>query len=368
MLDVSVVLPTYNEAENVPIMVKQIHGVLNDSGIDGEIIVVDDDSPDKTGEVADEIAKDYPVQVIVRKKDRGLSRAVLEGFNRSEAKVCIVMDADGSHPVEKLPEMIKPILSGDADATVGTRYIDDGGISDWPWYRLLISRFAGLLAFGVSRLSDPTSGFMGIRRDKLEGQDFNPIGWKIVLEIIVKASPLTMKEVPIVFKDREHGESKMSTKENWNYILHLLSLYNHKFKSIFEFIKFGLVGFSGVFVDMLAVILLKEIFAYDTRLCAFFGFSVAVTYNYVLNRSWTFDGAKSIPVYISYPKYILSSSGGFLIRLLLVHVLITKAGLDAGYWYIVTNLVGIIAGMLFNFITSKYFVFKQISSEKVTNS
>lgn len=234
MLDVSVVLPTYNEAQNIPVMVGEIFNVLKTTGIEGEVIVVDDNSPDKTGQIAQELTLKYPVRVLVRKDNRGLASAVLEGFYMSTAKVCVVMDADGSHPVNQLPEMIRPIIDGKADSTVATRYIDSAGISNWPWHRQLISRFAGYLAIGVTNLSDPTSGYMGIDRCILEEHDFNPIGWKIVLEIIVKASPLRVKEIPIVFKDRQLGESKMSYGEIINYIKHLISLYIYKLGSVLK--------------------------------------------------------------------------------------------------------------------------------------
>ena len=143
-LSVSIVIPNFNGKD---LLAKHLPGVIK--ACDGaEIIVVDDDSPDKTGEVSEGLSKKYNVKTIVRKGERGLATAVLAGFMASQARVCLLMDADGSHPVEKLPDMIKPILDKNVEATVGTRYIEGGDTSDWPFYRKFISKTAGLITIG----------------------------------------------------------------------------------------------------------------------------------------------------------------------------------------------------------------------------
>jgi len=233
-LQVSVVLPTYNEAENMPMILPKICSVLAGAGLRGEVIVVDDNSPDGTGEVARKLSETLPVRVLVRTEDRGLATAVIAGFKLSRAQVCVVMDADGSHPVEKLPEMIKPILADRADITVGSRHVTDGGIGQWPLHRQIVSKAAALMTLGLTKMSDPTSGFMAIRRKFLQGIKLNPVGWKIVLEIVVKAETNRLMEVPITFNDRALGESKMSVKEQWNYIKHLYRLYRYKMSSLFQ--------------------------------------------------------------------------------------------------------------------------------------
>jgi dolichol-phosphate mannosyltransferase len=146
----------------------------------------------------------------------------------SRATVCLVMDADGSHPVSKLPEMILPILAGEADITVGSRNIPGGDSDNWPWYRRLISRTAAWMTLGLSEMTDPTTGFMGIRRELLKDLELDPVGWKIVLEIVVKAAPARLMEVPIVFRDRQAGKSKMSLGVQWSYIRHLSRLYRYR--------------------------------------------------------------------------------------------------------------------------------------------
>ena len=268
---ISVILPTYNESENIKAIVPRIFDVLNNFGLEGEIIIVDDNSPDGTAEVATRLARDYPLRVHVRKNERGLATAVMKGFELASGDICVVMDADLSHPVEKIPEMVKPILEGKCDATVGSRYTHGGGCENWPFIRRFISKFSGLLARGLSRLSDPTSGFMAIRKDVLKGVTLDPVGWKIVLEVIVKTRA-KFQEVPIVFADRQKGESKLDTMVQAQYIAHLWKLYFFKYPGFFQFLKFCIVGFLGLLVDTAVLMACVEITHLDPRLAAIFAF------------------------------------------------------------------------------------------------
>lgn len=354
---VSVILPTYNESENMPVLIPKICSVLEEAGIRGEVIVVDDASPDGTAAAAQRFAETLPVRVVVRTGERGLATAVMAGFGLSEAQVCVVMDADGSHPAEKLPEMIRPILEGRADLAVGSRHVPEGAIGQWPLHRRLISRAAAVMTLGLTQMSDPTSGFMAVRRTQLEGLDLNPVGWKIVLEVVVKARKGRLIEVPITFSDRQLGESKMSLREQWNYIRHLCRLYRHRMPTVTEFLRFCVVGFSGLFVDMAVVIGVKTLFALDTRLCALFGFMAAMSTNYVLHRNWSFEGGRNAPVVRSYLIFAAVCCVGLAGRLGVMHLLIEYAGLDGGYRYILTNFIGILAGTLVNYTGSRFFAF-----------
>jgi len=178
-----------------------------------------------------------------------------------------------------------------------------------------------------------------------------------VLEIVVKSGTDRLIEVPITFNDRQRGHSKMSLKEQWNYIRHLNGLYRYKTPGFIEFIKFCIVGFSGIFVDMGVVIALKTLFGLDTRLCAVFGFCVAVTTNYLLNRAWTFKGAQHVPLIRSYATFFSVCSIGFLARLGVMHLLIELTLLDQGHGYMLINLIGITAAMTINFLGSKFLAF-----------
>ncbi len=354
--DVSVILPTYREAENLPIIIPEIASGLARLGIAGEIIVVDDDSPDDTGEVARRLSARYPVRVLVRMGERGLATAVMAGFRASAAKVVVVMDADGSHSPEHLPAMVAPILGGEVDLTVGSRWVPGGGVEHWPWHRQFISRCAAQLSLGLTRLRDPTTGFMALRRDLLAGVTLNPVGWKIVLEVVVKMGEVRLREIPITFADRERGQSKMSLREQWNYLRHIVRLHGHVHPTWLELLRFCVVGLLGVFVDLATVALLKKAFALDTRLCAVGGFAVAVTSNYVLNRLWTFSAGRSTSL-ARYPVFVAVCLLGLLVRLGVIHLLIEYAGWDGPPWYLVTNLLGIAAATAVNFTGARHIVF-----------
>lgn len=225
---ISVILPTYNEAQNIARIIFAITKVFSDEAIEGEVIVVDDNSPDGTAGIASGLSGSCPVNVLVRTGTRGLSRAVIEGFGLARGDICVVMDADLSHPVDSIPDLIEPILSGTCDVVVGSRYVAGGGAPDWPWRRRLASRAAGLLAGGVTSLSDPTSGFMAVKKDKLEDVELDPLGWKIVLEVVVKAD-VRVREIPIVFRDRTRGQSKFGVRAQVDYLRQLGRLYAFRY-------------------------------------------------------------------------------------------------------------------------------------------
>ncbi len=224
----SVILPTYNEAPNIARIIAALAKVFSDGAIEGEVIVVDDDSPDGTARIASGLSESCPVSVRVRTGPRGLSRAVIEGFGLARGDVCVVMDADLSHPVERIPDLISPIRAGTCDIVVGSRYMTGGGAPDWPRRRKLFSRAAGLLARGVVPLSDPTSGFMAVRKDTLRGIELDPLGWKIVLEVVVR-SKARVREIPIVFRDRTQGQSKFGVGAQVDYLRQLRRLYAFRY-------------------------------------------------------------------------------------------------------------------------------------------
>jgi dolichol-phosphate mannosyltransferase len=221
---VSIVIPTYNERENLQALVERIFVACN--GMDIEVVVSDDNSPDGTADLAEELGKRFPVKVVRRLRDRGLSKAVLDGFRNASGDILGVMDADLSHPPEKIPEMVKALEK--ADVVVGSRMLEGGGVEDWPLARKLISTGATLLARPLTGVSDPMSGFFFIRRRVIEGVVLNPMGYKILLEILVKGRYSNVAEVPFVFLDRQTGESKLNMKIQLQYLAHLLRLYVYK--------------------------------------------------------------------------------------------------------------------------------------------
>ena len=164
----------------------------------------------------------------MRKHERGLAGAVIRGFAESRGDVLAVMDADHSHPPESLLAMHAAILRG-SHLVVGSRRVTGGGIEAWPFHRRLISRAAALLAAGLTPVRDPTSGFLMLRREVVEGVELSPVGFKIGLEIMVKGRHRgRIEEVPIRFVDRRHGQSKLSGAVAGQYIGHLLALYRYR--------------------------------------------------------------------------------------------------------------------------------------------
>ena len=224
----SIVVPTYNERERLPDLVSAIFAAYRADGLDGELIIVDDNSPDGTGTLADELASRHRIRVIHRAGKLGLGTAVIEGFTASAAPIVGVIDADLSHPPHLLPRMRALMQQTRADVVVASRYIPGGGTRGWPLVRLLMSRLACVMARGLTPVRDATSGFFLIRRDLARGVRISAGGFKICLELLVRGQPGSVVEVPYTFEGRTAGESKMNWKEAAGYLVQLRDL--HRFR------------------------------------------------------------------------------------------------------------------------------------------
>ena len=220
----AIIVPTYNERDRLSDLVEKIFASYTAHGIDGEIVIVDDNSPDGTGELADELASRYRVTVLHRAGKMGLGTAVIEGFAAASAPIVGVMDADLSHPPDLLPGMLAVMQSTSADVVIGSRYIPGGGTRGWGVGRLLMSRFACLLARAVTPIHDATSGFFLMRRTLARDVRISAGGFKICLELLVRGRPASVVEVPYVFVGRTAGESKMNLKEALGYLKQLVEL------------------------------------------------------------------------------------------------------------------------------------------------
>jgi dolichol-phosphate mannosyltransferase len=227
----SIVIPTYNEAGGIEKLITAVSGVFAENGLDGELVVVDDNSPDGTGAIVDRLAGKYPVRCLHRPGKLGLSSGVVDGwkFARPESEALGVMDADFSHDVKILPKMVQAVASGEYGLAIGSRYVPGGGITNWPWFRVLTSRVAVMLAQPLTSVKDITSGYLLVKRSALDGVELDPIGFKIGLEVIVKARYGRALEVPYVFTDRVAGVSKLNQNEILNYLKQLSRLYAGKF-------------------------------------------------------------------------------------------------------------------------------------------
>lgn len=220
----SIVVPTYNERDRLTDLVEAIFAAYAAAQLDGELIIVDDNSPDGTGALADDLAARHRIVVLHRAGKLGLGTAVIEGFAAATAPVVGVIDADMSHPPALLPRMFAAMRASDADAVVASRYIPGGGTRNWARSRLLMSRLACVMARGLTPIRDATSGYFLIRRELARGVEISAGGFKICLELLVRSRPASLVEVPYVFVGRTAGESKMNLKEATGYLRQLRAL------------------------------------------------------------------------------------------------------------------------------------------------
>lgn len=229
---ISIVVPTYREAANLPLVAEEVAAAFANRTDDYELLFIDDDSQDGSEKICEELSKRFPVRIVVRKGERGLATAVIHGIEVSSGDIVVVMDADLSHPPSAIPTMVERLQSGESDFVLGSRYVEGGSIhDDWSVFRKLNSVIPSLLAKPLCPLRDPMSGFFAFRRaDMPDSNRLSPIGYKIALEIYVKGDFNNPSEVPIHFADRQHGESKLSLKEQLNFIRHLARLYAFKFR------------------------------------------------------------------------------------------------------------------------------------------
>lgn len=301
----SLIVPTYNESSNIQAMIELLTKIL-DAAIpdDYELIVVDDDSPDRTWEIAQSLVPQYPqLRVMRRQGERGLASAVIRGWQGARGRILGVIDADLQHPPEILLKLIECIQNG-ADLAVASRHLEGGGVSEWSLTRRFLSRGAQVLGLiilptVVGRVSDPMSGYFLVKREAIAGLILNPMGYKILLEVIGKGKIETIAEVGYIFQERQQGESKVTWKQYLEYILHLLKLRSRgrigrlrKGLSfpVARFLRFGLVGLSGVFVDMMVLYLLSDpsTLAWGLTRSKIIAAEVAIINNFLWNDIWTF--------------------------------------------------------------------------------
>ena len=211
----SIVVPTYNEAENIKVLIERLVDVLESNDInDFEILVVDDNSPDGTCSIVKQISsRDQRIKCILRVDEKGLASAVVEGFRHAKGSYVVVMDADLQHPPEIVPKLVRVLEEREADIAVASRYVKGGGVAGWSKIRLLMSRLGTigvkLLVDETCKTTDPLAGFFAVRKEKLNIEKLRPRGFKILIEILVQHPDLRVIDVPYVFQRRYSGESKL---------------------------------------------------------------------------------------------------------------------------------------------------------------
>jgi len=360
----SVVIPTYKERDNIRLLVESLGRAL--TGREYEVVLVDDDSRDGTEELVAELAAHYPVRVVVRRGKKGLATAVLDGFGFAKNNTILVMDADLQHPPEVVPGVIAAIDAG-ADVAVASRYVPGGGNEGWSKLRQIISNGAIFLAHLVLPLSrkvkDPMSGFFAFKREVIQDVKLAPVGYKILLEIIVAARPQNVAEVPFKFRIREKGESKLNIKQEVDYLKHLWSLMRRS-GEVLRFIKFALVGGSGVFVNEGTRFVLTRFagFTYPRDAIAVpIGIEAAIISNFLLNYFFTFADCrgKSATSFLGrFVKFNLISLLGAGVQYGIYLGLTRWAGWGEPY-DIFANLIGIAVAMLWNFFANNWLTWKR---------
>jgi dolichol-phosphate mannosyltransferase len=291
----SLILPTYNESKNIREMLSRLTHVL-DAKYPGayEIIVVDDDSPDRTWQLAQSLAADLPqLRVMRRQQERGLSTAVIRGWQASHGELLAVIDADLQHPPELVVKLCDE-MEGGADLALASRHVEGGGVSDWSILRRVLSRAAQVLGLiilpgVVGKVSDPMSGFFMIRRTAVQNVELNPLGYKILIEVLGRGRIRWIGEVPYVFQERTQGESKVTGRVYVDYFRHLLRLRISALP-FGRFARFAVVGLSGVVVDMGVLFLLSDpsMLGWGLTRSKLIAAELAIINNFTWNDAWTF--------------------------------------------------------------------------------
>jgi dolichol-phosphate mannosyltransferase len=356
-IHLSVIVPTFRESKNIEEMVRRLTQVL-DPTFPGkyEIIVVDDDSPDGTWQLAHQLTEEYSsLRVMRREGERGLSTAVVRGWQAARGDILAVIDADLQHPPEVVLDLCKVMERG-ADIAVATRNIEGGGVSDWSLFRRFISRGAQLIGLVilpgvVGRVTDPMSGYFLVRRSAIQGVDLHPLGYKILIEVLGRGECRWIGEVPYVFRERDQGESKVTRQVYWDYLRHLLRL---RFAAlpVSRFMRFAAVGLSGVVVDMGLLFLLSDptMLGWGLTRSKLIASELAIVNNFVWNDSWTFGDISARQTGTKdrlrrFGKFQLICLAGLVLNTVLLNLQFNLLGMNR----YVANAVAIVAVTAWNF-------------------
>src|SRR5918997_527494 len=363
----TVVVPTRNEADNVPVLMRELRESL--SGVDYWVVFVDD-STDETPEVIRGFSEgDGRINLIHRRsaeREGGLSTAVttgIEAFAAMSEYTC-VMDADLQHPPEKVREMLDLAQRSDADVVVASRYARGGSYAGLPGpvrrAISLSSKYLAQITFKEARkTSDPMTGFFLVRNEAISGIQFRPTGFKVLLEILVCAPELKVVEVPLNFRARQAGVSKATLRQGLEYLAHMASLFWYV-PSAGRFWKFAMVGASGVLVNNLTLITLAEYFDANKVIAWMFAVGLSILSNFLLNNAFTWrDVRHSSRIHfllrgaLAYPVAIMGIGANFA-----VYYPLLKYVSDSFPYYVLFNLLGIAAGKSVNFLLSSRLVFR----------
>jgi dolichol-phosphate mannosyltransferase len=357
--ELSVVVPTFNERDNVTVLYRRLAATLTD--VSWEVVFVDDNSPDGTWEVVRDLArKDSRVRCIRRIGRRGLSGACIEGILASSGPYAAVIDADLQHDETQLPKMVALLRSGEAELVVGSRYIEGGSADSFNKQRAGASQLATEVARRVLKVevADPMSGFFMIRRDRFEqlAPELSTQGFKILLDVIATAQgKLRTIEIPYTFGSRQHGESKLDSMVALDFLGLVLAKLTHDAVSL-RFLLFAMVGGTGLVVHLATLFIAHEIFQMPFAEAQAAGALVAMTSNFILNNFLTYRDQRL--------------KGFAILRGLLLFYLVCGVGLLANVgvafavfdqepiWWL-AGLAGALMGVVWNYAMSGMFVWRK---------
>lgn len=363
MYDLTVIIPTFNEEANIRNIVLAVDAVFRENSLNGQVLVVDDNSSDGTIPAVTDLKRIHPnFDILVRTEDHGLSQSVADGFRHAASDVFVVIDADFSHPPVLIPRMYDEIKKG-YDVVIGSRYMEGGGIKDWPLKRRIISTgatFLGRLLF--PDVTDPVSGFFAIKKSVVEDAHLKPRGYKILLEVLGKGSWEKDTEIPFEFVDREAGASKLRLKTIIEYAEQVVDISVHSFlhrnnaawREWTRIFKFGIVGLSGIVVNLAILIGLVELFGISEDLGGPIATECAIISNFILNDFWTFrayENKKHSSRWRRLVAFNVVSAGGALINIGIYLFLINVFAV----YYPLAQFIGILVGFIWNFTVNRRF-------------
>ncbi len=373
---VSIIIPTYNESQNILKILKSIGDILPPK-ILTEAIVVDDNSPDGTGKIVENYLKNfkkitgYTIDVIHRTAKKGLSSAILNGIQQAKGDTIVVMDSDFSHPPQIIPRMVDALKKYRCDIVVASRYVKGGKISNWSLKRKFLSKIATSIAkkgLGV-QAADPMSGFFAFKRPIIKGLKFDAIGFKMLLEILVKTRGANVREIPYTFTDRKLGSSKVSLSIAYDYAKSVWKLYRYgkstrkqekrpSVRFLSQAARFFTVGASGLGVNYLMSLVFASGFSDLWYLYAnVIGIIASITSNFILNKYWTFEDRdfSTKRTLEQYGKFAGFSSLGALLQLFMVFSLVEEYQM----MYPIALVIAVLTAAFGNFVLNKKWTFRE---------
>lgn len=372
----SIIIPTYNESQSITRLIDSIINNLP-NGLPTEILIVDDNSPDGTGRIAKEHATTLTnnatcsVVVVSRSAKSGLSSAILAGIHSSKGQNIVVMDGDFSHPPQMIPAIIEELQNSEYDIIVASRYVKGGAVIGWPFKRILMSKGATRIArhgLGV-QARDPMSGFFAFKRHIINNIKFDAIGYKMLLEILVKTKGARVKEIPYVFSNRKSGSSKLDSSVIIDYIKAVWRLYRYgksqrekekrvSVRFLSKAARFYSVGASGLFINYLVSLLSSSVMPNLWYLHAsIFGIIASMTSNFFLNKLWTFEDIdySMRKTLTQYGLFLGFSTAGALVQLAILFLLVESYGID----YPLALILAVAIAAVGNFLLNKKWTFKE---------